>query len=368
MNTNQKRANNLYIEISGKCPAKCPYCAQQRLKNNNNFGELMSPDLFRQILEYLSSIKIIDPSILPTINLLNWGEPFVNPEINKFIEILGKHGYSAGLSSNLIIKPNIEIENFSIIDGLIFSLSGFSQETYGKIHGASLQKTLNNFELFYEQKQKYSPRTKISVSWHRYVFNEHELWKAYEYFNRPGINFVPSIAYFNDAQEMVSFIEGTLSEKRLLQSKEDLFINYLSNLIDFHKKKTQNYYCSQWERIVIDERGQMLLCCGVTGYDSTHILGNVLEMSEKEIWESKRSDSFCNRCISSGFARFGNTLQSYWFFEKPLPPGGGIHTLKYWKQRNLNRNKLIQSLLELPYGKQVVPLLLEIRRRLKRRL
>jgi len=364
MGNGKKKANNVYIEISGSCPGKCPYCAQWRLKSTKKFGKLMPHALFTQILDHLLSIEVIDPSITSIINLINWGEPFVNIEINQILKSLEDKGLSAGLSSNFIVKPNIEKELLSAISGLTLSLSGFSQETYGKIHGAQLEKVLNNFEWLYERFRKYSPETKISVSWHRYLFNEHELWKAYKYFKRPGINFVPEIAYYDDAQEMINFLRGKLSEDRMLQGRNDLFLNYLHKLIDRHRRQTKNYYCQQWDRIVIDERGQLLLCCGVTGYDSKHVLGKVLEMSAKDIWKGKSSDPFCKRCISTGFARFGNTIRSYWFLGKPLPPGGGIHCFRLCTERNLDRHKLIQSLWELPKGDKIVPLLLKIKRKI----
>lgn len=197
------KVSGLFIEISGRCNAKCPYCARQRF-NQRYSGKNMSPVLFGQILDHLLNIGLLHRDHTPTIGLFNWGEPFLNPEINDILKILKKKKLYAGVSSNFIVKPEIDKDNLPVISKVTFSLSGFSQDSYGKIHGASLNKVLDNFEDFYDKIRDYAPNTNLRIAWHRYTFNERELWEAYKYFDRPGIRFHPVIAYLNDLHEMLS--------------------------------------------------------------------------------------------------------------------------------------------------------------------
>lgn len=335
----------LLIGTSGMCNAKCPYCAQWRLRKENHFGGIMSPILFKRIIDHIFKIGI---EIRPMVAIYGWGEPFLNPKINDILQILKNRELEAGISSNFIIRPNIDKKLLSTIRSLTFSLSGFSQETYGRIHGASLEKVLNNFESFYSDLRKYSPDTEIKIAWHRYLFNENEFWRAHKYFNRPGIRVSPAIPYFDDGIDMMKFLKGKLSKNRLEKASKELFLNRILKRVDYYKKKSKNYYCPEWDGLAIDEIGQLLTCCAFTRYDSDHVLGNVLEMSAEEILNIR--DPFCSECISSGFAGFAhNQIES-------LPPGGGLYGLKtkfYYIFYNILRQPA-QILKKFSYSGKIV--------------
>ena len=365
MDSNVRKASTIFIEISGKCNAKCPYCTQRRLKQTKHFGGAMSPILFEQILDHLFELGIFEKAKTYSIPLYNWGEPFLNTEINDILQILKKKKLYADISSNLIVKPDIDKELLPIISKLTFSLSGFSQDSYGRIHGASLKKVLNNFEDFYVILRQYSPKTMIQISWHRYLFNENEFWDAYKYFNRPGIRFLPLIAFINDFFVMMDFLKERLSEDRKNQFEKDLFLNHIRKRIAYHKKKSKNYRCPAWDFLVIDEIGQLLLCCGPSRYDSNHVLGNILEMSAEEIWKSKLSNALCNECISSGLARWAYNQDIGGFYDRPWPSGGGLYHLKLWSQYNFFpffNSYLARMLRKLPNGEKIIGKIKNFRR------
>ena len=345
------KASRVYIEISGMCKADCPYCAQQRLRQAGNFGGIMSPDLFEQILDHLLKIGVLDRTKTCYIPLFNWGELFLNSEINEILRILKKKGFYTQISSSFIVSPDIDREYLPIISDLTFSLSGFSQDSYGRIHGTSLKETLGNFESFYSELRRYSPITNVCISWHRYLFNENELWDAYRYFKRPRIRFIATVAFFNDILEMMSFLRGDLSETRKNQAKGDLFLDHIREGIAYSKRKSNVYCCPGWDSLVIDEAAQLLLCCGVTRYDSDHVLGNILEMSAREIWNSKSNDHLCNECISSGLALWLYNQNP--FNSRPWPSGGGLDRPRVWFLHNL-RPKLGRMLRKLPHGEGII--------------
>jgi len=323
------RALDFYIEISGKCNAKCPYCARQRFEQRYS-GKNMSPGLFEQILNRLFELELLDHDHVSTIKLYNWGEPFLNPEINEILGILKKNELYADVSSNFIVKPEIDKDLLPVISGVILSLSGFSQDSYGKIHGAALDKVLENFEDFYEKIRRTAPDTKISIAWHRYTFNESELWQAYRYFDRPAISFLPAVAYLNDLPEMLSFTQGRLSETRQRQAQSDLFLEHISQGLAYHKQRSKHYRCFMWDQLVIDENAQLLLCCGMNSFEREHVLGNILEMSAEEILRKKSLDPICPICIASGLPRAIAAIG-----RKPLPPGGKGDYIKFWSRFNL---------------------------------
>lgn len=320
----------------------------------------MSPALFEQIIDHLFELEILDKASTHRISLFNWGEPFLNPEINEILQILKKRKLYVGISSNFIVRPHIDKECLPIISDLTFSLSGFSQDSYDKIHGASLNRVLNNFDNLYAEMCKYSPETHINISWHRYSFNENEFWNAYRYFNRPGIRFGPTIAYLNDLLELLDFLNGRLSERRKKRAEKDLFFDHIHKGVAYCKKKSKNYHCPAWDFLVIDEIGQLLLCCGTTRYDSDHVLGNILEMSAKEIWEGKSTDALCNECLSSGLALWVYSQKPR--DDKPWPSGGGLDHLKLSSLYGLRtlRAKPGQMLRRFPNGEKNIRMIKEL--------
>lgn len=354
------KVSNITIEISGRCNAKCPYCARQRFKQRYS-GKNMSPVLFEQILDHLLNIGLLHRDHTSTIHLYNWGEPFLNPEINDILKILKKKKLYAGISSNFIVKPEVDKDNLQVISNITFSLSGFSQDSYGKIHGASLHKVLYNFEDFYDKIRNYAPNTILHIAWHRYTFNEGELWEAYKYFDRPGIRFHPKIAILHVLSEMLSYAEGGLSglsEDRQRQAETDLFLNHIPQKLAYHRQRSKHYHCFMWNYLVIDETGQLLLCCGMANNDLDHILGNVLEMSAEEIWQKKLSDLICKTCISSGWPRAADSIGN-----KPLPPGGNDDYFKLWCQLNLLDGlgpKGARIIRNLPMGEEIVRMIKKI--------
>lgn len=363
MNKAIQRIAGLWIEISGMCNANCPYCARQRF-NQRHSGNNMPAALFKRILDYLSGIGLLSNDCISTVHLYNWGEPFLNPEINDILRILKEKQLYAGISSNFIVKPEIDKEFLSILGEVIFSLSGLTQETYGRIHGAPISKVLNNFNYFYERIQNNASNTKISIYWHRYRFNETELWEAYRYFDRPGIRFRPKIAFLNDLLEFLSFIDGGLSGARKIQAERDLLINHINRSLSYHRKRSKHYWCPMWHHLVVDENGQLLLCCNVTNNDAGYLLGNILEMSAEEIMNNKLSASICNICISSGLARtLCNPINNH-----PFPAGGGRDYLKLLYQLNLSGgfrgdlySNLVRMAKDLPEGERIVRIIKGLR-------
>lgn len=367
MNISEQRASGVLIEISGRCNAKCPYCARQRFKQRYS-GDNISPVLFEQIVEHLFKLEIFDKGNSCAIGLFNWGEPFLNPGINAILQILRKKKLYADISSNFIIKPEIENENLPVISSIKFSLSGFSQESYNRIHGATLKSVLKKFDSFYKKIREHSPKTSITIAWHRYLFNEDEFWDAYRYFNRPGITFEPTVAYLNDLSEMMDFLKGRLPEERKKQAEKDLFLDHIRKGIDHCSTLSKNYHCPSWDSLVIDETGQLLLCCAVTRFDSDYVSGNILEMSANDIWKIKSNNKLCSECVSSGIAPW--LFNQGLYNRKPLPSGGGLGHLKLWF-RNLciqynrsARSKVGKMLLRLPNGMHLINALKSFEKRL----
>jgi MoaA/NifB/PqqE/SkfB family radical SAM enzyme len=334
------------------------------LRQAKQYGNFMPPSLFAQVLKHLGDLQLLEPNNT-VLTLYNWGEPLLHPHLNDILAIVQEKCMQANLSSNFMVRPHIETDVLPVIRTLIFSISGFSQSTYGRVHGGDLKKVLAHFNEFYEKIRTYSPKAKIFIAWHRYPFNEHEFWEAYHYFQRPGIFFKPIIAMLNDLLELLAFLEGNLTEERLQQVEKELFMDHICRRIAYHRSKSNGFRCPAQEHLVIDETGQLLLCCGVTRFDTAHVLGNVLELSAAEIWARKRWDPLCKKCLSSGVARWTYKQDVGGFHDYPWPSGGGLDFLKLWLQSNFYY-KLEQNIRNLPGGEGLADALKKLKKAVSR--
>src|SRR5262245_60403754 len=132
---------SLYIEVSGICSAKCPYC----VKGNGlqKQGKFIQPEFFRRILEHLRETSLLPKRRI--VNLYVWGEPLLHPEINALLSIVKEYGHKAYISTFLPKPPNLSNESLNILHGVTLSLSGMTQESYGRIHGHKISALFDNF-------------------------------------------------------------------------------------------------------------------------------------------------------------------------------------------------------------------------------
>lgn len=302
--SDRRRASAVFVEVAGLCNAKCPWCAQHRLREDAERATFMSPELFRRVLDHLIAIGAIEPGALGSVALFNWGEPLLSPHLAEHLRALRERGLQATLSSHFSSKLQLEDDLWPVIRQLTFSLSGFSQDTYGRIHGGSLTRALENFHAFLARARRFAPATEVVVSWHRYRHNEHEFWDAWRYFERLSVRFAPKVAHLGQVVELLQLLRDALPVERARAAARDLFLPYLRDQVGQAAAQARSFRCPALDQLVIDERGQVLLCCGVSNQDTGQVLGNVLELSAEELWRRKERNPLCGECVQSGLAPF----------------------------------------------------------------
>ncbi len=196
------------IEISNICNAKCTWCTTG-LKNRSGCKinpEYMSIESFEKGLLYMEENGIINKKT--ELELYNWGEPFLNPNINEICGIITKYGYSFHLSTNASIFRNIDSENLKNLSGFRVSLSGFSKETYSITHALDFDRVMENILKFRDMLRKAGKQHLMDISFLTYKFNVHEIYDAKDYFNSKEISFTPRLAYYADFEQFEMFLNG----------------------------------------------------------------------------------------------------------------------------------------------------------------
>jgi wyosine [tRNA(Phe)-imidazoG37] synthetase (radical SAM superfamily) len=290
----------VFFDIVGFCNGKCPYCISG--SSCKHKGEWISPENFEATIKMLLSINAIDQT--SAIGLYNWGEPFLYQKLDGIVEVMNKYKLKYSFSTNASNIPNISPNLVRGLDQIYFSMSGFSQASYNRIHGFKFEKICSNIKQIVTSLRKHGYRGKITILFHIYQFNLNEIKACHDFAQKIGIEFKPYFAILNNWNELVDYQNNRSTSDKLKKYSQDLF------LFDFDEKIRNaplNYKCPQWECLVLDEESNVLTCCQVPKYDNRYIVGNVLKDPIDEIMKKKRVCAVCKECVGSGLAYYLNT-------------------------------------------------------------
>lgn len=108
----KRRFKRIYIEITNTCNLDCSFCPKTSRKS-----AFMSAELFNKIL-----CKIKDYGKYLYFHVM--GEPLLHPDLNNFLDLCGKEGFHANITTNgtlinknkasLISNPALRLINFSL--------------------------------------------------------------------------------------------------------------------------------------------------------------------------------------------------------------------------------------------------------------
>jgi radical SAM protein with 4Fe4S-binding SPASM domain len=164
------------IDTGNICNLKCRKCPTG-LNNNSAQKGFMS---FADFVEIINRIQ----KHAARINLMNWGEPFLNPDVLKMIKYAADRQIQIHMDSNLSSHKFSESDGEAIVKSglslLDLSANGATQEAYKHYSiGGNLDKALSNLELVEATRIKLNSATPI-LTWQYLVhkFNESEIDKA----------------------------------------------------------------------------------------------------------------------------------------------------------------------------------------------
>jgi len=138
------------IENAIDCNSRCIMCGHSK----NKLHGFMPMDLFRKIIDdcFASGIR--------GVNLLGYGEPFVDPFLFDRIKYLRKYSMIYGLFTNGSLLDAIKAEKLLSLGGLVkvnFSVCGLRADVYEKImSGLKRDKVYDNILSFLALKEKYN--------------------------------------------------------------------------------------------------------------------------------------------------------------------------------------------------------------------
>lgn len=255
------------------CILRCPLCPTGRGTLKRRQGK-MALDDFKKLIDEVAEYAYF-------LDLYNWGEPFLHPQIFDMIDYASSRNISTKISSNLNYF-DAEMAERAIVSGLeelVISLDGADQETYETYRvGGSLDKVVENIRSLVRQRELHRspfPLLTIRVLLNRH--NEHQIPAIRQLGKQMGVdNFVVAPIMVNtDSQEDM--------ERWLPASDRHSFYDYQTRQDrTLQKVKTCPYL---WETCVISWEGAVSPCCWHD--DPANDFGNAFAEPLKDIWNNE---------------------------------------------------------------------------------
>lgn len=292
----------VFWDVSGMCNAKCKYCVTGRYKVNNR-NSYTSCSAFKKIYKHLLDSGIISRKTM--ISLYNWKEPFLNPELINILDYCSEEGQRYSLSSNAsVVRKADKKYTYSLCESIYFSMPGFSQASYDRIHGFDFEKIKDNISVIIEDMKEHGFVGNAYISAHKYQFSEREVEVLKDWAKKMGLLVVAYYPYLAG----ISLIKEYLDDKLTMaeRSEIELDMNYKWKKYENVKADIYHPIC---ERLTLDEKANITLCCLSDEYSDDYTCwGNIYDIHSYHELSKLREKMI--RCDTCNYCRQNNVINN----------------------------------------------------------
>lgn len=301
--------NDVTFEISGICNAKCYWCqtgirdgigvTQQNQIQQNRKG-FVDIEEFKKSVLYMKKQGFVRERA--NFNLQNWGEPFIHPKFMEIVEFLKQEKFSVLLSTNAGKYVEFgDSQNLSHIKSIRFSMCGFSQDSYDRIHKLSFDTVLQNIKKIMGNFRARGFAGYAEIGYHLYQFNLDELEAAKDFAHKNDLFISPHVAVINDYERNLKYISSKMDYEELKKAGQELLLHFMDIRL---KDNPSMYVCPQLSMLTIDECCNVITCCGdSTAYKKIY---DIHDLPEINFW--RENSAVCKTCLSAGAAFAGHNL------------------------------------------------------------
>lgn len=258
------------IDPINVCNLRCPLCP-------TGLGTLQRERGKMDLTSYKKIINQIAPYAY-LLELYNWGEPFLHPNVFDMIRYASERNIFIRISTNLnhFDRDMAQKTVSSGLDALIVSVDGATEAAYQKYRrGGQLSKVIENIEMLVEAKRQaksHLPYITLRMLLNRY--NENQVEDVRQMATKLGVDI---------------FTTGTLfiNTKDKAQIEEWLPKNEQLSYYDYSANELQNvWHCADlWEAMTINWDGGVSPCCWIQ--NEKYDFDNIITGSLKSIWNGE---------------------------------------------------------------------------------
>ena len=260
-----------FIDPINICNLRCPLCPTGR-------GLLARPAGRMDLAMYQRVIDEIAPYAY-RVELYNWGEPLLHPQIMQMIEYASRRRISVRLSSNMN-HLDADMSRQLVTSGLsqlTVSIDGATQESYAAYRRqGQLSRVLQNLELLLETRRELGAQRPF-ILWRMLIgkHNEHEIEAVRQMAREMDVDGFATSVLFVDTHDPEQINLWLPTDPA--QSAYDYRSEVLENAWSCHEL---------WEGMVINWDGGVAPCCWL--HDARYDFGNVSRQTVREIWNGPK--------------------------------------------------------------------------------
>lgn len=267
--------NKISIDASTKCQLKCPECSNSKgiIRNGIIGSGCLSFNNFKRIVDFNPNIKEIE--------LSNWGEIFLNPELVKIMKYAHdkeiKLTAGNGVNFNSVNSKSLEAMVIYKFAYLNLSIDGASQKTYVQYRiGGDFDKVISNIRELNKLKEKHnSVYPKLSWQFILFGHNEHEIPIVKELCKELNMVFNPKLNHSDFSPiKNPEYVKAESGMK--VSSREEYKARFNKN----YKRPC----CQLWYSPQISWDGKFLGCC----VNKWVAIGNVFDSGLTNCLENKQ--------------------------------------------------------------------------------
>ncbi len=290
------------IDVVGTCNLRCPSCPVGNLSEARTSEKYMRPEMLDRIMA-----KATSECRVYGVYLYNWTEPFLHPNLPEMIRVVRSYGVPCGLSTNLNLITNIDGIMEANPSMLKVSLSGFTQEVYGKTHRrGDIELVKQNMAEVARAKQRAGSTTRLVIAYHRYLGNHEDEALMQAYAQSLGFEFEPAWSYLMPLEKMLAFTDSDAIDVEINaedQKTIDSLALPLSDAVKASKNAPHQPCPLRAQQMAITATGDVMLCC--TAFDqSKYKIGSFLDTPLSELQEQRYRHSLCGSCMKNGLHVF----------------------------------------------------------------
>lgn len=261
----EKSLGNPYIKVlepTNACMMNCVMCPRKEMTRKVEYMDL---NLFKKIIDQAEWNN--------TLDLSQFGDPLMHPQIDKMIEYATKKG----IKTHIYANPNLLSEEMCIklmkakLYLLDMTIDGVNDKTYKYFRGqnADFGEAVKNIDVLLRLKKEKKSDMKIIVSMIYMEKNKNDVETFKKIWNKEGIDRV-------DVKNFGTF-DG--SDKEIFK--------YAIKESNQKKFGLGNGPCAEpWMGVAVTASGKVVPCC--LDYDEKYVIGDLKRESLQDIWTGKR--------------------------------------------------------------------------------
>jgi len=292
------------VVVCNACNLRCISCPLGNIAEQQPTG-LMSLETFGQVLDKL----LLEVPYLGIVQLYNWGEPLLHPQLPDMIRLAAAKGVLCAVSSNLSLKTDLEPLLREGPGYFRVSLSGWGPN-YARTHNkGDWQLVKANMERLAILREQYCPQMPIEAAFHIYRHNLADFEACRDFCGQRGIIMRPHLAALLPLDNPADYLAGKPLSPQAIEVLDMLKIPLEEALA--LAKSERHLSCNFEHAINIDWDLSVKQCGLYFRREGNVVADNYLETSLESIMRQRKGNVLCTSCRKHGLHRFCRTYTQH---------------------------------------------------------